>query len=129
MPYSSWTFGGKEHVPFSSIFQFCSSSDTLRHLIIKLLVFSDNLALEKPAFQSSLYSDAKDANHPRKAVDGVKNTDRYHCANTQFFLLNPFWRVDLEQVLPVSEVFILNSGDCCGDRLNGAEIRVGKYSK
>ena len=129
MPYSSWTFGGKEHVPFSSIFQFCSSSDTLRHLIIKLLVFTDNLALEKPAFQSSLYSDAKDANHPRKAVDGVKNTDRYHCANTQFFLLNPFWRVNLEQVLPVSEVFILNSGDCCRDRLNGAEIRVGKYSK
>ena len=129
MPCSSWTFGGKEHVPFSSIFQFCSSSDTLRHLIIKLLVFTDNLALEKPAFQSSLYSDAKDANHPRKAVDGVKNTDRYHCANTQFFLLNPFWRVDLEQVLPVSEVFILNSGDCCGEHLNGTEIRVGRYSK
>ena len=129
MPCSSWTFGGKEHVPFSSIFQFCSSSDTLRHLIIKLLVFSDNLALEKPAFQSSLYSDAKDANHPRKAVDGVKNTDRYHCANTQFFLLNPFWRVDLEQVLPVSEVFILNSGDCCGEHFNGTEIRVGRYSK
>ena len=129
MPCSSWTFGGKEHVPFSSIFQFCSSSDTLRHLIIKLLVFSDNLALEKPAFQSSLYSDAKDANHPRKAVDGVKNTDRYHCANTALLPRNPFWRVDLEQVLPVSEVFILNSGDCCGKRLNGAEIRVGKYSK
>ena len=116
MPCSSWTFGGKEHFPFSSIFQLCSSSDTLKHLIIKLLVFSDNLALEKPAFQSSLYSDAKDANHPRKAVDGVKNTDRYHCANTALLPRNQSWRVDLEQVLPVSEVFILNSGDCCGER-------------
>ena len=93
------------------MFQFCASSDTLRYLIINLLVFSDNLALEKPAFQSSLYSDAKDANHPRKAVDGVKNTDRYHCANTALLPRNQSWRVDLEQVLPVSEVFILNSGD------------------
>ena len=30
--------------------------------------------------------------------------------------------------MPVSEVFILNRGDCCGERLNGAEIRVGEYS-
>ena len=62
-------------------------------------------------------------------MDGVKNTDRYHCANTALLPRNQSWRVDLEQVLPVSEVFILNSGDCCGERLNGAEIRVGKYSK
>ena len=61
-------------------------------------------------------------------MDGVKNTNRYYCANTQRFDPVPFWGVDLEQVLPVSEVFILNSGDCCGERLNGAEIMVGKYS-
>ena len=120
--------GGKEHVPFFSIFQFCASSDTLRYLIINLLVFSDNLALEKPAFQSSYFYDAMDVNYPGKAVDGVKNTNRYHCANTASLGPVAFWAVDLEQVLPVSEVFILSSGDCCGGRLNGAEIRVGKYS-
>ena len=120
--------GGKEHVPFFSIFQFCASSDTLRYLIINLLVFSDNLALEKPAFQSSYFYDAMGGDYARKAVDGVKNTNRYHCANTASSFHVAFWTVDLEQVLPVSEVFILNSGDCCGGRLNGAEIMVGKYS-
>ena len=39
---------------------------------------------------------------------------------------NPWWRVDLERVEPVAEVNILNRGDCCGARLNGAEIRVGR---
>ena len=120
--------GGKEHVPFFSIFQFCASSDTLRYLIIKLLVYSDNLALEKLAFRSSFHDDAMDVNYARKAVDGVKNTNRYHCANTGEFDPVSIWGVDLEQVLPVSEVFILNSGDCCGGRLNGAVIMVGKYS-
>ena len=120
--------GEKEHVPFFSIFQFCASSDTLRYLIINLLVFSDNLALEKPAFQSSYFYDAMGGDYARKAVDGIKNTNRYHCANTASSFHVAFWTVDLEQVLPVSEVFILNSGDCCGGRLNGAEIMVGKYS-
>ena len=110
------------------MFQFCASSDTLRYLIINLLVFSDNLALEKPAFQSSYFYDAMGGDYARKAVDGVKNTNRYHCANTASSFQFAFWTVDLEQVLPVSEVFILNSGDCCGGRLNGAEIMVGKYS-
>ena len=67
-------------------------------------------------------------NYPGKAVDGVKNTNRYHCANTGSLGPVAFWGVDLEQVLPVSEVFILTSGDCCGGRLNGAVIMVGKSS-
>ena len=96
--------------------------------MIKLLVFSDNLALEKPAFQSSIFLIAMNVNYARRAVDGVKNTNRNYCANTGGVDPVPFWGVDLEQVLPVSEVFILNSGDCCGERLNSAEIMVGKYS-
>lgn len=39
---------------------------------------------------------------------------------------NPWWRVDLEQVEPVNEVYIVNRGDCCGEGLNSFEIRVGK---
>ena len=96
---------------------------------MQLFVFSDNLALGKPALQSSIFLAAMDVNYPRRAVDGVKNTNRYYCASTGAPLPDPYWRVDLEQVLPVSEVFILNSGDCCGDHLNGTEIRVGRYSK
>ena len=114
--------------PYFRIFQSCASFDTLRYLIMKLFVFSDNLALGKPAIQSSYFYYALDVNYPGRAVDGVKNTNRYYCADTAEST-DPFWRVDLEQVLPVSEVFILSSGDCCGVRLNGTEIRVGKYSK
>ncbi|RMX38853.1 hypothetical protein pdam_00022995, partial [Pocillopora damicornis] len=86
---------------------------------------ADNLALGKPARQSSIYAVAMDVNYPRRAVDGVKNTNRYYCASTGASYPDPYWRVDLEQVLPVSEVFILNSGDCCGEHFNGTEIRVG----
>ena len=96
---------------------------------MKLFVFSDNLALGKPALQSNIFFYAVDVNYPGRAVDGVKNTNRYYCAVTGKPTPDPFWSVDLEQVLPVSEVFILSSGDCCGERLNGTEIRVGKYSK
>ena len=111
------------------IFQFCASFDTLRYLTMKLFVFSDNLALGKPARQLGILSNAMDFNYPRRAVDGVKNTNRYYCTSTGLPFPDTYWRVDLEQVLPVSEVFILNSGDCCGERLNSSEIRVGRYSK
>ncbi|CAH3033094.1 unnamed protein product [Pocillopora meandrina] len=90
---------------------------------------ADNLALGKPARQSSIFLAAMDVNYPRRAVDGVKNTNRYYCASTGAPLPDPYWRVDLEQVLPVSEVFILNSGDCCGEHLNGTEIRVGNETR
>ena len=53
------------------------------------------------------------------AVDGRKDTYRYAQTN---FSTNPWWRVALEELLPVSEIFIL-SGD---GGLNGFEIRVGK---
>ena len=52
-------------------------------------------------------------------MDGWKK--RFVCAQTNFST-NPWWRVDLEELLPVSEIFIL-SGD---GGLNGFEIRVGK---
>ena len=38
---------------------------------------------------------------------------------------NPWWKVDLGDSHPVSKVYVLNRGDCCGERLNGFEIRVG----
>jgi len=39
-----------------------------------------------------------------------------------------WWRVDLLQVEPVSEVYIVNRGDCCGYRLNNFEILVGRLA-
>ena len=66
-----------------------------------------------------------------KAVDG--NSDTFFWASCTETMgddfRNPWWRVDLEQVEPVNEVYIVNRGDCCGDRLNPFEIRVGNYDK
>lgn len=65
-------------------------------------------------------------------MDGVKDTHFSKCTRTDLNgkgTINPWWRVNLEQWLPVSEVYILNRGDCCGDRLKGFEIRVGKFDE
>ena len=60
------------------------------------------------------------------AVDGNSNTNFHHgfCTHT-FDQIHPWWRVDLGRVEPVIEVYIVNRGDCCGERLNAFEIRVG----
>ena len=59
------------------------------------------------------------------AVNGKKDLHYTKCTHT-YQESDPWWRVDLGRVEPVAEVNILNRGGCCGDRLNGAEIRVGK---
>ncbi|KAM3859084.1 fucolectin-like [Diretmus argenteus] len=39
--------------------------------------------------------------------------------------MKPWWRVDLQNTHVVNSVTITNRGDCCSERLNGAEIRIG----
>ena len=91
-----------------------------------IFLFQENIALSKPTSQSSTLI----VGHPLKssyAVDGIKNTHYSQCTHTaDDTTTNPWWRVDLGQVEPVIQVNILNRGDCCGDRLDGAEIRVGR---
>ncbi len=65
-------------------------------------------------------------------MDGIKGTNIFHDTCTHTIgsgSTNPWWRVDLEELLPVSEIYILNRGDCCGERLKGFEIRVGEYGE
>lgn len=67
-------------------------------------------------------------------MDGVRSTNFFDYKCTHTFDMaggttNPWWRVDLEELLPVSDIHIINRGDCCGDRLKGFEIRVGKYDE
>ena len=61
-----------------------------------------------------------------RAVDGNTETSIRFCTHTDGDYTNPWFRVDLGQVEPVNEVYIVNRGGCCGDRLNPFEIRVGK---
>ena len=82
-----------------------------------------NIALFKPTSQSSAYSDS--ISYPASnAVDGDRGTDISKCTHT-LKENNPWWRVDLGRVEPVAEVNILNR-DTLSDRLDGAEIRVGR---
>ncbi|XDV35095.1 hypothetical protein PO909_005125 [Leuciscus waleckii] len=82
-----------------------------------------NLALNGMAVQSSLGHPQGDAQH---AVDGNRDSDykKESCTITKTEF-NPWWRVDLGNVYSVSNVTITNRGDCCKDRLRGAQIRIG----
>ena len=83
-----------------------------------------NIALFKPTHQSSTYSDW--TSYPASnAVDGNRDPDISKCTHTNEEN-NPWWRVDLGRVEPVAEVIILNRNSH-ETRLNGAEIRVGRW--
>ena len=85
-----------------------------------------NLAYGKQTDQMSTYTVGSSG----RAVDGDSSTNNFYtdltCASTRRGTPNPWWRVDLGRVEPVTEVYIVNRGDCCGARLSSFEIRVGK---
>ena len=93
--------------------------------------FKENLAFGKPTDQYfSKYKDGRSI----KAVDG--NSDpkflagavKGSCTMTQRKNnVAPWWRVDLQQVQHVSEVYIVTRGDCgCPGRFQNFEITVGR---
>ncbi|XP_071089208.1 fucolectin-1-like [Haliotis cracherodii] len=80
-----------------------------------------NVALYKPASQSSLYNNASTAD---KAVDG--NYDPVFgnsCASTRHFDREPWWRVDLGRMYHVTSVGITNRNHV-GDRLHDLTVTV-----
>lgn len=81
------------------------------------------MAFGKHTNQSSYNSSYDDS---YKAVDGNSNTSSLAglCSVTNLEL-NPWWRVDLGRIEPVTEVYVVKRGVCCGNRLNPFEIRVG----
>ncbi|XP_038060916.1 pentraxin fusion protein-like [Patiria miniata] len=63
-----------------------------------------------------------------KAVDGSSSTVMYpdaKCSHTVSNSENPWWMVDLGGEHCISKVNILNRGDCCSERLQGANVRAG----
>ncbi|XP_013400585.1 fucolectin-like [Lingula anatina] len=88
---------------------------------------TQNLAKGKPAYQSSNYQDVYgNLFHASRAVDG--NYDDYvfrgSCSHTKGGH-GEWWLVDLETTARVVGVIITNRRDCCPDRLNNFEVRVG----
>ena len=95
--------------------------------------FKENLAFGKPTDQwKGQYRDGKSS----KAVDGNSDTDFKFGAKAGSCSLTdksnkPWWRVDLQQVEHVSEVYIVNRGsECdCRDRFKNFEIKVGRLNR
>uniref|UniRef100_A0A673W0M5 Fucolectin tachylectin-4 pentraxin-1 domain-containing protein n=1 Tax=Salmo trutta TaxID=8032 RepID=A0A673W0M5_SALTR len=93
-------------------------------LFLRVTMQIDNVALRGVAAQSSLFNRQYS---PRNVIDGNRNSNYNSggsCSSTEFNT-NPWWRVDLLDVYRVTAVTITNRGDCCPERLDGAEIRIG----
>ncbi|XP_064410319.1 pentraxin fusion protein-like [Latimeria chalumnae] len=86
-------------------------------------VSQNNVALKGTATQSSKRDQL---GVPEHAIDGNKNSDFGYlsCTHTEHEM-GPWWRVDLQQPYRISAVVITNRGDCCWERLRGAEIYIG----
>ncbi|XP_055782156.1 uncharacterized protein LOC129857689 isoform X3 [Salvelinus fontinalis] len=83
----------------------------------------ENAATGGIASQSSQWDKFGDANN---AID-LNWTNQYlkgSCSHTKAEV-DPWWRVDLSKTHNVTYVTITNRGDCCSDRISGAEIHVG----
>ncbi len=78
-----------------------------------LHISGENLALGKPAIQSSRYANFQLAG---SAVDGNKNTGTFDsCSHTNYHFLSPhaWWQVDLQGEYLVKKIVITNREDCC----------------
>ncbi|KAG7469845.1 hypothetical protein MATL_G00133170 [Megalops atlanticus] len=83
----------------------------------------ENVALMGIATQSSQFDHLT---HAKNAIDGLRNAaySSGSCTHTKL-QTDPWWRVDLQRTYRVTSVSITNRGDCCHERINGAEIRIG----
>ncbi|TNN72629.1 Fucolectin-4 [Liparis tanakae] len=82
-----------------------------------------NVALKGEASQSSTLP----FNDAARAIDGRRNSfygDMF-CSHTAENEVDPWWQVDLQLTYIIRYVKITNRGDCCAERLDGAEIRIG----
>ncbi|XP_042561138.1 fucolectin-6-like [Clupea harengus] len=86
-----------------------------------------NVALYGKATQSDLIGNPwAGEGHAQNAIDGNRDPHYHHgsCTATDT-QTNPWWRVDLLRQYTITSVVITNRGDCCSERMNGAEIHIG----
>ncbi|XP_076842398.1 uncharacterized protein LOC143486818 isoform X2 [Brachyhypopomus gauderio] len=103
--------------------------------LCEVKIFADefilrNVALKGRATQSSLSVSGMWPGFglAQNAIDGNRNPDLKKGSCTQTVEETaPWWRVDLHRNHEVYAVALTNRGDCCSERLDGAQIRVGTY--
>ncbi|XP_041649524.1 fucolectin-1-like [Cheilinus undulatus] len=83
-----------------------------------------NVAIRGKATQSIQYLHA--LSMAGNAIDGNRDHDFHSgsCTHTST-QTNPWWRVDLLESYIVIALIITNRGDCCAERLDGAQIHIG----
>lgn len=83
----------------------------------------DNVALRGEATQIDTYNEFGAASN---AIDGNRDPIYSHnsCTHTAT-TTNPWWRLDLNHTHVITSITVKNRGDCCAQRLDGAQIRVG----
>uniref|UniRef100_H3AZ00 Fucolectin tachylectin-4 pentraxin-1 domain-containing protein n=1 Tax=Latimeria chalumnae TaxID=7897 RepID=H3AZ00_LATCH len=117
---------GSYHSLFDTVYveATCMKLTQFHHICFLQSPSEANVALKGTAFQSSLFQSLGAA---EKAIDGNKN-NRYNsngsCTHTKSST-DPWWRLDLQETYRISRVVIVNRGDCCKERLLGAEIHIG----
>ncbi|WP_285710976.1 glycoside hydrolase N-terminal domain-containing protein [Microtetraspora sp. NBRC 16547] len=86
-------------------------------------VLRENLALRKPAEQSSTYPSGGGV--ASRAVDGNTNGDFSNTSVTHTNLENqPWWQVDLGVSQDIGEILVWNRTDCCSERLSDFYVLV-----
>ncbi|KAM8966348.1 fucolectin-like [Pelodytes ibericus] len=85
-----------------------------------------NLAKYGKVTQSSIYTTSKVDPRAELAIDGNddNNFHKASCTHTQREK-NPWWMLDIGESQSIGEITLVNRRDCCSQRLEGAEIRVG----
>uniref|UniRef100_A0A1A8N367 Fucolectin tachylectin-4 pentraxin-1 domain-containing protein n=1 Tax=Nothobranchius pienaari TaxID=704102 RepID=A0A1A8N367_9TELE len=87
----------------------------------------ENVALRGTATQSThLLGNPSVLGIAINAIDGNRNSQMMagSCTHTAQ-QANPWWRVDLLESYIIDHINIVNRGDCCSDRINGAQIHIG----
>ncbi|XP_014856916.1 PREDICTED: uncharacterized protein LOC106926467 [Poecilia mexicana] len=106
----------------------------LFHLLLLFGMYSaqnyKNLALRGEATQAHPYFGADKYGSATSAIDGSRNNLFLDgsCSHTAE-MSNPWWRVDLLDSYVITQIIVTNRGDCCEERINGAEIRIGNSNQ
>ncbi|XP_050970699.1 uncharacterized protein LOC127168151 isoform X2 [Labeo rohita] len=86
------------------------------------VIFPDNLATGRNVTQSSTYGNWS-AEHAIDFNPGFRKS--WSACSSTAGGTNPWWRLDLSSVYRVRRVVVTNRLDCCPQRINGTEIRIG----
>lgn len=83
----------------------------------------ENVALRGEATQIDTWDENGAASN---AINGNRDSVYSHksCSHTRT-TTDPWWKLDLRRVYVINSISITNRRDCCPQRLDGAEIRIG----